>query len=344
MIRTTGEFVSFAPGRVNLIGEHTDYTGGMVFPMALDLGITVSGRPVVGRITATSSNQEGRVDLRLPVEDPTSVVPSWGRFLAAAANRVASGQGFEGSIDSSLPAGGTGLSTSTALTCAVLLALDDEADRMELARTAKAAEQAATGVETGIMDQLASLCGVDGAALMIDCHSLQMTPVPVPDGLEILIVHSGQQRELAESLYSERREACYAAELQIGPLRSATLEQVETLRDPVVRRRARHVVGDNGRVHAMADAFAAGDIARASEILTAGHRSYAEYFEASTPVVDSLVAHLVGRPGILAARLTGGGFGGSVVVFAEPGADPDVETWWTRARPSAGAHITWHDV
>lgn len=341
MIRSTGEFVSFAPGRVNLIGEHTDYTGGMVFPMALDLGITISGVAVRGRISATSSNQDGRLDLRLPVADPSSVVPGWGRFLAAAARRVANGRGFEGSIETSLPAGGTGLSTSTALTCAVLLAIDDETDRMAIARTAKAAEQDATGVETGIMDQLASLCGVDGSALMIDCHSLGITPVPVPDGLEIQIVHSGQQRELAASLYSERREACYAAERDIGPLRKATLEQVETLQDPVVRRRARHVVGDNGRVRAMAGAFASGDIAQACEILTEGHRSYAENFEASTPVVDALVDHLITRPGILAARLTGGGFGGSIVVFAEPGSDPGVETWWTRARPSAGAHITW---
>lgn len=334
-------FVSFAPGRVNLIGEHTDYTGGLVFPMALELGITITGTRLAGRLRATSSNQEGRVDLELPVEDPSAVTPGWGRFLAAAATMAGDRRGFDATIETSLPAGGTGLSTSTALTCAALLALDDEQDRLEIARKAKAAEQAATGVRTGIMDQIASLCGVEGSALMIDCHSVEVTPVVVPDGLDILVVHSGQQRELAESHYSERREACFAAEELIGPLRLATLTDVESLPDPVIRRRARHVVGDNGRVRSMAAAFAAGDIAASAEILTEGHRSYADDFEASTPVVESLIDHLVRRPGILSARLTGGGFGGSIVVFAEPGADPDVETWWTCSAPGAGAHVTW---
>ncbi len=340
-------FRSFAPGRVNLIGEHTDYTGGLVFPMALDLGITITGRVTPGVLRAKSNNQTERVDLSLPVDDLAAVTPSWGRFLAAVINRVPGSTGLDIEISSSLPAGGTGLSTSTALSCATALPLTtapdrpDDLDRVELAKVVKAAEQDATGVETGIMDQLASLCGVAGSALMIDCHDLAITPVVVPEGLQILIVHSGQERELVGSEYSDRREACYAAQQHIGPLRLATLSDVAGLEDPMVRRIASHVVGDNGRVREMAAAFEASDLDLAAEILTEGHRSYADNFGASTATVEALVAHLMAQPGIRAARLTGGGFGGSIVAFAEPGAQPNVDTWWTAATPSAGARISW---
>jgi galactokinase len=334
-------FVSFAPGRVNLIGEHTDYTDGLVFPMALNLGITITGSLTDGVIVARSSNQAEDVHITLPV-DPREV-RTWGRYLASAAMRTNNGNGFDVDIESNLPAGGTGLSTSSALTCAALLALAGDGDRRELAKMARESEQNATGVQIGLMDQLSSLFGVAGSALLIDCHDLSIEPVPIPEGLEILVVHSGQQREIADSEYSTRREACFAAEDIIGPLRLASLEGVETLPDPMMRKRARHVVGDNLRVRLMADAFAANDIGQAASILTAGHRSYADNFEASTPTVEEMVDHLTAQPGILAARLTGGGFGGSIIAFAEPGADPNVATWWTRAAPSQGAHITWHD-
>ncbi|NNF55212.1 MAG: galactokinase [Acidimicrobiales bacterium] len=340
-------FRSFAPGRVNLIGEHTDYTGGLVFPMALDLGITITGRVIPGELRAKSNNQSEPVHLRLPVEDLATVSPSWGRFLAAVLNRVPDSTGLDVEISSSLPSGGTGLSTSTALSCAFVLPLattpdrPDDIDRLQLAKLVKAAEQDATGVETGIMDQLASLFGVAGSALMIDCHDLAITPVVVPDELQILIVHSGQERELVGSEYSDRREACYAAQEQIGPLRLATLSDVATLKDPTVRRIATHVVGDNARVRLMAAAFEASDLDLAAQILTEGHRSYADNFGASTATVEAMVAHLIAQPGIRAARLTGGGFGGSIVAFAEPGAQPNVDTWWTAAAPSAGANISW---
>jgi galactokinase len=309
--------------------------------MALDRGITITGTLTQGHVSAVSSSEGEPVSFVLPDDDPASVTPAWGRFLAAAAKRADTGRGFDGRIDTSLPTGGTGLSTSTALTCAALLALRGDGDRLELAKMAKAAEQDATGVQIGIMDQIASLCGVAGSALMIDCHSLEITPVPVPEGLDVLIVHSGQRREIADSAYSERRNACFAAEGDIGPLRCASLAEVETLTDPVIRKCARHVVGDNARVRAMADAFTADDLRLAAQILNEGHRSYAEDFEASTPMIEAVIEQLIVQPGVLAARLTGGGFGGSIVVFAEPGTTPQVSTWWTRTVPSAGARIDW---
>jgi len=337
----SSRFRSFAPGRVNLIGEHTDYTDGLVFPMALDLGITITGTLTDGVILAHSSNQDDDVRVDLPA-DPRAI-DSWGRYLVAAAMRAGTGEGLDVEIDSNLPSGGTGLSTSSALTCAALLPLVGDTNRRELAKMARQAEIDATGVQIGIMDQLSSLFGVDGSALLIDCHDLSITPVPVPSDLEILVVHSGQQREIADSEYSARRDACFAAEKLIGPLRLAELDAVDSLQDPIMRKRVRHVVGDNLRVKLMADAFSNNNIERAAEILTEGHRSYADNFEASTPIVEAMIDHLVAQPGIHAARLTGGGFGGSIVAFAEPGADPAVETWWTRAAPSRGAHITWTD-
>ncbi len=336
----SASFTSFAPGRVNLIGEHTDYTGGLVFPMALELGITMTGTLTEGVVTARSSNQSNDIHFELPV-DPQSI-DSWGRFIASAAMHAGTGRGFDVDIDSNLPAGGTGLSTSSALTCAALLALHGDGDRVELAKMARASEIAATGVEIGNMDQLSSLCGVDGSALLIDCHDFSINPVPVPEGLEILVIHSGQQREIADSEYATRRDACFAAEDIIGPLRLADLAAVETLTDPVMKKRVRHVVGDNHRVRAMAAAFEASDIPLAASILTEGHRSYADNFEASTPIVEEMIDHLVTQPGIHAARLTGGGFGGSIVAFAEPGSNPNVDTWWTASAPAQGAHITFY--
>ena len=330
---------AFAPGRVNLIGEHTDYTGGLVLPMALDLGVTITAERSEGRFHLTSDNQGAQFELLVPWGDPSVVEPSWGRFPAAAAAELGTTMGLTGTIASSLPAGGTGLSTSSALTCAALLAIGGDGDRMELAQAARRAEIAATGILCGIMDQATSLNGVKGHAIRIDCHTLDLMPVALPDGLEVLVVHSGQERALADSLYNERRNACFAAEEIIGPLRLASLGDVERIPDETVRKRARHVVGDNHRVTAMIHAFESGDIALASNILTDGHRSYADYFEASTPEVEAMVRRLEATPGIHAARLTGGGFGGSIVAFAEPGVEPSVETWWTRARPGAGATL-----
>ena len=234
-------------------------------------------------------------------------------------------EGFDGEVATTLPLG-AGLSSSTALEVAVALAVgyDGEGDaRLELASALQRAEQAATGVPCGLMDQLVIIGGVAGHALLIDCASLETAPVPIPDEVDVVIAHSGQRRELGLSAYAERRAQCEAAEAAVGPLRTASRAEVEAIADPLQRRRARHVVSENERVRDFAAALSSGDPETAGALMDESHRSLAEDFDCSTPALDELVARLRGTPGVLGARLTGAGWGGCVVALARAGATVD---------------------
>ncbi len=336
---------AFAPGRVNLIGEHTDYSGGLVLPMALDMGITVEGRRGGDRLRLFSEQVDSEVEAALPVpSDLVSTTDDWGRFPLAVAAELGLREGFDGVVRSTMPAGGTGLSSSSALTVACLLAFgalenDTVDERKALAREARRIEAVATGVQSGIMDQLISLVAVEGSATMIDCHTLDLEPVALPAGLEVVVFHSGQPRQLADSAYNARRASCEEIERRIGPLRTATVDDIATLDDPELRRRGRHVVTENGRVREMMAAFVAGDLVRCGELLDEGHRSLSTDYEVSTPVVDEVQARVSARPGVLGARMVGGGFGGALVAFCEPGADLGVDTWSIVAKPGPGASI-----
>ncbi len=167
------------------------------------------------------------------------------------------------------------------------------------------------------MDQLAAVAGRAGHALRIDCTSLEVTPVPLPDDLTVLVVHSGQHRQLASSAYAARAADCAAAEAQIGPLRGAGLADTDRIGDPVVRRRARHVVTENARVDDFAAALSVGDRAALGQLMAESHSSLRDDFEVSTPVIDDLVEHLTSTAGVVGARLTGAGFGGCVVALAD---------------------------
>jgi galactokinase len=229
-----------APGRVNLIGDHTDYTGGLVLPLAIDLETTVAGERGGGTVVLRSDGEPGEVAVPLDIDDPAGVDPPWGRYVAGVVAQLRPSTGFRGTVSSSVPVG-AGLSSSAALEVAVALALGFDGPPLELARLCQAAEHAATGVPCGIMDQLASAAGVAGHALRIDCTTSTVDPVPLPDGLDILVVHSGERRALAGTAYAERRAQCAAAAALVGPLREATVADVEAIRDPVLRRRARLV-------------------------------------------------------------------------------------------------------
>jgi galactokinase len=170
------------------------------------------------------------------------------------------------------------------------------------------------------MDQLASLCGVAGHALLVDCTTLERTPVELPADVEIVVVDSGVRRELRTSDYGRRRAELDAAEAVIGPLRTATLADLEGIDDATLRRRARHVVTENARVRAVAVALLGEDAAAAGDLMRESHRSLRDDFECSTPAVDAIVARLDSTPGVHGARMTGGGWGGSVVALTEPGA------------------------
>lgn len=337
MTPVEGPLRAFAPGRVNLIGDHTDHMGGPVLPMAIQLGTTVSGVRGGARIELTSDLFDGEVRLDLPVGDPASTSPAWGRYVAGVAAQLGATIGLSGQVTSDLPAG-AGLSSSAALEVAVALALGGDAvaaDPLHVARSCQAAERLATGVPCGIMDQLASVAGVEGHALLIDCSTLQVTPVPLPEQACIWVVHSGQERTLAGSAYADRRAECERARDELGHLPSADPDAVERLRDPVVRARARHVRSESARVHAFADALRAGDLGTAGALMVASHRSLREDFEVSTPALDATVARLLATPGVHGARLTGAGFGGCVVALAEP--EVQLDGW--RVVASAGARV-----
>jgi galactokinase len=320
------------------MGDHTDYTGGLVLPMAIDLGTTVSGQPGGGEVELRSdwSAEAARVDLA--PTDPSTVEPAWARYVAGVVAEVKPTTGFRGSVTTTLPVG-AGLSSSAALEIAVALALGAEGSPLMVAQMGQRAEQAASGVPCGVMDQLASTAGRAGHVLRIDCCTLEVTPVPFPADLEVVVVDSGQRRALAGSPYAERVAACQVAERAIGPLCSAALGDVATIVDEVVRRRARHVVTENARVDAFAGALRTGDRSVLAAALAASHTSLRDDFEVSTRALDQLVDRLSGTPGVVGARLTGAGFGGCAVAVVERGRPlpQDLPHW--RVEPSRGAHL-----
>ncbi|HEX4901250.1 MAG TPA: galactokinase family protein, partial [Acidimicrobiales bacterium] len=250
---------AFAPGRVNLIGEHTDHTGGRCLPMAVTMGVHVDGRREGDRVLLSSHEVPGTVDVALDVQAPERVEPAWGRYVAGVVAELRPSVGLTGGVRSDVPVG-AGMSSSAALEVAVALALGFGGSVEDLARTCQAAEQRASGVPCGILDQLASAAGRDGHAFVLDCTTLERTFVPVPDAVEVRVVHSGQERTLAGSAYADRRSECEAAEAEIGPLRTASLGDVAGIADGVLRRRARHVVTENQRVLDAAEALRAADL------------------------------------------------------------------------------------
>lgn len=332
-------FRATAPGRVNLIGDHTDYMGGLAMPMAVQLATTIDGVRRDGTIRLRSNDVGGTVELALPVEDPATVTPAWGRYVAGVAAEVGrpdgrSAQGLDGVVSSTIPLG-SGLSSSAALEVAVALALGDTGTPLEIARRCQRAEQLATGVPCGIMDQLASAAGVDGAALLMDFSTDAVTPVVLPDDAEWWVLHSGQHRELVGSAYATRRSECEAAVVSVGPLPTADPAEIERIDDPVVRSRARHVRSECERVTRFAAALAEGDLRAAGALMSDSHRSLRDDFQVSTMALDDLVASLLATSRVLGARLTGAGFGGCVVALTVPGTELD---GW-RVTPSAGARV-----
>ncbi len=332
MIDDGAEIVAWAPGRVNLIGDHTDYTGGLALPMAIHLGTTVRGRPLPDVVELTSTELGSTVRIPLDVTEPQRVEPPWGRFVAGVITQLRPERGLVGTVESTLPVG-SGLSSSAALEVSVALALGADDEPAELAAKCQRAEQLATGVPCGIMDQLAILSGVEGAALMLDCHTCSVEPVALDPSTRVVVVHSGQERSLVGSAYADRRAQCEVAEATIGPLRSAGLADLAGLDDPVLVRRARHVITENARVRAFGAAMSAGDLDAAGTAMLESHASLRDDFDVSTPVLDRLVDRLMATPGIVGARLTGAGFGGCVVALADRPVDVG---GWT-VRPAAGA-------
>jgi len=341
--------VWFAPGRVNLIGEHTDYNGGFVLPFALGTGVAVAAGRQGDEITVWSRQRGGTL-----VSAPGSgLVPGsvsgWAAYplgmawaLAAAGHRPA---GTAIAIDSDLPIG-AGLSSSAALECAVGLALADLHDlavtRPELVAAASRAENEFAGAPTGIMDQSAALLCQAGHALLLDCRSGATEEVrldPGADGLALAVIDTGTRHALNDGRYAARRRSCEEAARALGvpSLRDLTgrPEAVAGLADPELRRRARHVVTENRRVLAAAGLLRRGDLAAVGSLLTASHASLRDDFEVSWPQADAAVGAALAA-GAAGARMTGGGFGGSVIALVRDERLPAVTAAVTAAFARAG--------
>jgi galactokinase len=322
----------FAPARVNLIGEHTDYSGGLVLPVAIDLGVTIRGRSDAGTIRLHSEALGNTVELD-PDGSPRATLEGWGRYVAAVATLLdARGRpaiGFEGTIESTVPIG-AGLSSSAALDVAVGLALCQAASfelpPIELARAAQQAEELAVGVPCGLMDPATALLARRGHALLLDCGKAEYRPVPLPAGLAIVVLHSGVGHALEHSGYATRRAELERGLAALGDRSptQVTVAEAEAAAhasgiDKVATRRLRHVVSENERVRgcvAALEAPAGPDLAVLGSLFRAGHASLRDDFEVSIPELDLLV-DLAYEHGAVAARMTGGGFGGSIVALVD---------------------------
>ena len=313
------------PGRVNLLGDHTDYNRGRALPMAVNLGVTVTFWPSGGdRIEVTSEAYPDERAAFPAVTDPDRIdllEPAWARLCAAVSSLARPATGGTVHIASTVPRG-SGLSSSAALSVALAEVFGVEGDASVIARLCRAAEHR-IGVPVGIMDPLVCAGGRAGHALWIDTATEATRQVPVPSGAAFTVVDSGQRRDLRSSPYALRVAECEAAAAVIGPLGLAGPGDLPALRDPLLRRRARHVVSECARVDGFAEALARGDLGAAGACMDASHGSLAVDFEATTPEVDALVADLRARPGVLGVRMTGAGWGGCVVALGAPGAlDP----------------------
>jgi galactokinase len=338
----SAEVVARSPGRVNLIGDHTDYTGGMVLPMAIDRYTTITAQPLETAIQLTSADQPDELRCKLPLSDPASIVPEWGRYVTGVAALLNVEHGFSGSVSTTLPLGG-GLSSSAALelSTALMLCLINDLPTLtslELAQLCRFAEHLATGVPCGIMDQLTCASGVVGRALLIDCHSLQVSPIEIPQDVNIYVQFIAH-RQLASSAYSDRVTQCAQAEEHIGPLRLAEVGSVRNIADDVLRRRAMHVVSENDRVRRATVALTLQDMTTFGQLMNESHQSLRDNFEVSTAQMDEAVRSAQQTPGVFGARMTGGGFGGCIVIAADSSANLKSLEGAMRVKPVSGAQL-----
>src|SRR6266550_1642216 len=308
-----------APGRVNLIGEHTDYNEGLVLPTATPQRTVVELSPREDRIVRVESEGYMPVAYRLGEERHCG---DWGDYvrgvtwvLTKAGHPI---RGFDAGIASRVPPG-AGLSSSAALEVALLRALREAfslaLDDVALAYAAHKAERDVVGARVGTMDQLAAGLARTGEALLIDMRKSQIERVPIPDSVEIIVIDSGIAHDNAkQGAYNERRAQCDEAARRLG---------LASLRDATLARRVRHVVTENDRVRAFVAALRAGDLARCGALVDASHASLREDFEVSIPELDALADALRAQRGVYGARLVGAGFGGSVLALADAGRAAD---------------------
>lgn len=314
---------AFSPGRVNLIGEHTDYNEGFVFPMAIDRGIAIAARPTSGS-SKLLSKQKGKAkpfDVR-----KAPAMSGWERLPAEVAAVLRSMghkdlPNIEAAVTADLPPAG-GLSSSAAIGVGFAKAWSRlyglDLPDLEIARIAQQAEQRAFGVECGLMDQYVSACGQPGRAMFVDMRTLETRFASLPSRLSIVLCDTGASRELRSSAYNERREECRraAAHLGVDSLRDATLDLLldnQSGMDPDMFRRARHVITENTRCQSFFWALEDGNELRIGLLMRASHESLREDYQVTGPELDAMAEACWTAPGCVGARMTGAGFGGFCV-------------------------------
>jgi galactokinase len=350
MFRREPSVVTSAPGRVNLIGEHTDYNGGYVLPMAIPQRTWVAAADASGgRVRASTRNvgsgdrvREFRVGSEVPTKSWIDYVQGVTQALARDAHEI---QGFDLAIASEVPLG-SGLSSSAALEVAVLRALRGlfglVLDDVRLAQLGQGAENDFVGAPVGLMDQMAASLADDHTALFLDTRTLQYEQVPLPAGGALVVINSGVSHNHASGDYRTRRAECERAAAALGvpqlrDLAPADLPRIAALPEPIARR-ARHVVTEDQRVLDSVAAMKAGDLRRLGDLFAASHASQRDDFEVSVPAIDLLVDLASAETGVFGARLTGGGFGGSIVALAAEGAAHTIGERVARAYAARSGH------
>ena len=327
--------VARAPGRVNLIGEHTDYNAGFVLPMAIDRAVWIALRPRDDNkvmLYSIDLNDSGEIDLdEALVKDESH---SWFEYVRGVAWALQeeghSLNGWEGVMAGNVPIG-SGLSSSAALQMAVsraFAAVSEIAwDNAKMALMVQRVENKWMGVNTGIMDQMISASGEDGSALLIDCRSLETMLVPLPTGTKVIILDTAVRRGLVDSKYNERRSQCEEAADYLGKsaLRDVSLEEfIKAAPElaPLTRKRARHVVTEDARTLQAVEAMRDGDAVKLGLLMNASHESLKDDFEVTVFELDKIVEIARAQDGCYGARMTGAGFGGcAVALVAEDSAD-----------------------
>lgn len=320
---------AYAPGRVEWLGNHTDYNDGFVLAAALDVGTNVKGRKRTdGRIILTSKRFDEAYEI-----DINQVVPipekHWANYplgvveeLKKAGYKIG---GFEAVITGKVPIG-AGLASSAALEVSTAIFLKKlynlEIDNIKLAKMAQSAEHCFAGVRCGLLDQVSSLMSEDGKATVIDFRSLKVKNVTVPDGYKLVIINSGVKHALVAGEYNERRASCEAAAKKLGvaKLRDINNKQLEAGKSKLSEieyKRAKHIVGENERVLLAIAAMKAHDIEKVGKLMQESHKSSQQYFENSCKELDFIVENAMEQPGCLGSRLSGGGFGGATINLVE---------------------------
>ncbi len=320
--------LSRAPGRVNLIGEHTDYNLGFVLPMAMDRAVWVAFSPRSDRTCQlVSLNFDGEQYIGLDAPDQNG--PSWGKYAQGVAwaleQKGLELNGFDAVIGSDIPVG-SGLSSSAALEVALILAFlaiaKVEMSCMEMAALGQQAEREWVGVNCGIMDQAISVCAQPGQAMLLDCRSLKRTMVPLPRDCRIVVMDTEHPRSLAESAYNNRRASCESAANKLGKesLRDVLAEELESnqsLLTKVEYMRARHVITENNRTLEAVKALSSGNQKLFGRLMNHSHESLKMDYEVSGEALDRMVGIAKNAPGCLGARMTGAGFGGCAVALVK---------------------------